>query len=77
MPFTEEQRAALLAAKRAGLEHEFDAENDTAADFEVDWCTSEEAASVPLVCLRCGRSFSSGEGSVGEDAAICDICNGD
>ncbi len=77
MPFTEEQRAAWLAAKRAGMEQEFDVENDTVADFEGDWGVSWDAASIPLVCLHCGRSFPVGEGSVGEEAAICDVCNGD
>lgn len=59
------------------MEHEFDVENDTVADFEGDWVSSEDAASIPLVCLHCGCSFSFGEGSVGEEAAICDTCNGD
>ncbi|WP_142633850.1 hypothetical protein [Sphingomonas sp. IC081] len=77
MPFTDEERAAWLAAKRAGVEHEFDVEVDTAADFEHHPDVSGDDFSLPLVCLHCGCPFSFDEGSVGEEAAICDSCNGD
>jgi hypothetical protein len=28
-------------------------------------------------CLHCGNPFSYGEGSITDDAALCDICLGD
>lgn len=76
LPFTEEQRAAWLAAKRAGMEHEFDPGTHTAADFEDEWVGLDDDVSIALECLHCGCSFSSGEGSIGEEAVICDTCNG-
>ncbi|THD34479.1 MAG: hypothetical protein E7773_14920 [Sphingomonas sp.] len=29
------------------------------------------------VCLHCGNAFGVNEGTVTEEAALCDVCNGD
>lgn len=37
-----------------------------------------EHDSVPVAtCLHCHRDFPTGAGVVTDDAALCDICNGD
>ena len=38
---------------------------------------SDEDGTVAGTCLHCGASFSHGAGVVTDEAAICDVCNGD
>ena len=43
--------------------------------------SSVKAATTPNLnaetCISCGRSFEIGDGYVGADVSICDVCNGD
>ncbi|WP_375272758.1 hypothetical protein [Sphingomonas sp.] len=61
MDFTEEERRAWHEARRRG-------------DDDADGCSDGVPAHV---CLHCGNEFVSSAGVVTEDAAICDVCNGD
>ena len=77
MPFTDEESAAWLAAKRAGREQEFIVGVDTAADFETEIYDDDEIGEPVSSCLHCGCSVHRQNALFGEDVAICDICNGD
>jgi hypothetical protein len=60
MSFTEKEKQNWLKAKR---------QRDMGEAFEGD------TASGSNICLHCGNAFNDGDGTVTEDAAICDICN--
>ena len=61
MPFTEEERRAWRAQKQARERRPEQA------------CRSESVA----VCVNCHNPFGISEGTVTDDFAICDICDGD
>lgn len=61
MDFTDEERRAWHAARRHDSGDSDDGSEGEPAN----------------VCLHCGNAFGSGDGVVTEDAAICDVCNGD
>ncbi len=60
MSFTEKEKRDWLEERR---------QRNTGETFEKD------SASGSNICLHCGNAFTSGTGTVTEDAAICDICN--
>lgn len=64
MPFTDKEREQYFAEKRkreAGHHHEM----------------IRHRAQAAAICIHCQNPFGYGEGYIGEDVAICDVCNGD